>query len=126
VFRKLAAQKESRIEEGQLMCDHVHMMIPIQSKYAVSQVVGFIRGKSAIPLARTYGECRLNFVGQHFQARGHLPRIQGLFTYRACRNLNAIPIGLGPDTLNKEVDEGPYLRRKMPIREIHSIDMALQ
>ena len=55
VFRKLALQKESRIEEGHLMLDHVHMMISIPPKYAVSQVVGFIKGKSAIHLARTYG-----------------------------------------------------------------------
>ena len=52
VFRKLAEQKESRIEEGHLMSDHVHMMISIPPKYAVSQVVGFIKGKSAIHLAR--------------------------------------------------------------------------
>jgi putative transposase len=70
VFRKLAVQKESRIEEGHLMPDHVHMMISIPPKYAVSQVVGFIKGKSAIHLARTYGERKRNFVGQSFWARG--------------------------------------------------------
>ena len=56
VFRKLAEQKESRIEEGHLLPDHVHMMIAIPPKYAVSQVIGFIKGKSAIHLARVYGE----------------------------------------------------------------------
>ena len=66
VFRKLAAQKESRIEEGHLMPDHVHMMISIPPKYAVSQVVGYIKGKSAIHLARVYRERKRNFVGQHF------------------------------------------------------------
>ena len=71
VFRKLALQKESRIEEGHLLVDHVHMMISIPPKYAVSQVVGFIKGKSAIHLARTYGERKRNFVGQHFWARGY-------------------------------------------------------
>ena len=71
MFRKLALQKESRIEEGHLMLDHVHMMISIPPKYAVSQVVGFIKGKSAIHLARTYGERKRNFVGQHFWARGY-------------------------------------------------------
>jgi len=71
VFRKRALQKESRIEEGHLMPDHVHMMISIPPKYAVSQVVGFIKGKSAIHLARTYGERKRNFVGQHFWARGY-------------------------------------------------------
>ncbi len=63
VFRRLARQKESRIEEGHLMSDHVHMMIAIPPKYAVSQVIGFIKGRSAIHLARVYGERRRNFVG---------------------------------------------------------------
>src|SRR5438445_2878556 len=71
VFKKLAQQKESRIEEGHLMVDHVHMMIAIPPKYAVSQVVGFIKGKSAIHLARVYGERRRNSEGQHFWARGY-------------------------------------------------------
>ena len=70
VFRTLAQHKESRIEEGHLMVDHVHMMIVIPPKYAVSQVVGYIKGKSAIHLARVYGEKKRNFVGQHFWARG--------------------------------------------------------
>jgi putative transposase len=70
VFRKLAAQKESRIEEGHLQPDHVHMLISIPPKYAVSQVVGYIKGKSAIHIARVYGERKQNFVGQSFWARG--------------------------------------------------------
>ena len=53
------------------MPDHVHIMIAIPPKYAVSQVVGFIKGKSAIHLARVYGERKRNFVGQHFWARGY-------------------------------------------------------
>ena len=71
VFRQLAAQRESRVEEGHLMPDHVHMLVSIPPKYAVSQVVGFIKGKSAIHLARVYGERKRNFVGQHFWARGY-------------------------------------------------------
>ncbi len=71
VFRRLAQQKESRIEEGHLVSDHVHMLIAIPPKYAVSQVVGYIKGKSAIHLARTYGERKRNFTGQHFWARGY-------------------------------------------------------
>ena len=70
VFRQLALQKESRIDEGHLLADHVHMLIAIPPKYAVAQVVGFIKGKSAIHLARVYGERKRNFVGQHFWARG--------------------------------------------------------
>ena len=71
VFRRRAQQKESRIEEGHLCVDHVHMMIAIPPKYAVSQVIGFIKGKSAIHLGRVYGERKRNFVGQHFWARGY-------------------------------------------------------
>lgn len=69
VFRRLAEQKESRVEEGHLMPDHVHMMLGIPPKYAVSQVVGYIKDKSAIHLARVYGEHKRNFVGQSFWAR---------------------------------------------------------
>jgi putative transposase len=71
VLRRLATQKESRIEEGHLMPDHVHMLIAIPPKHAVSQVIGYIKGKSAIHVARVYGENRRNFVGQHFWARGY-------------------------------------------------------
>ena len=70
VFLRLAEQKESQIKEGHLRPDHVHMMIAIPPKYAVSQVIGFIKGKSAIHLARVYGERKQNFVVQHFWARG--------------------------------------------------------
>ncbi|PPV04666.1 IS200/IS605 family transposase [Xanthomonas axonopodis] len=71
VFRRLAEQKESRVEEGHLMPDHVHMMLRIPPKLAVSQVVGYIKGKSAIHLARVYAERKRNFAGQHFWARGY-------------------------------------------------------
>ena len=72
VFRRLAEQKQCRNEQGHLMPDHVHMMIAIPPKYAVSEVVGFIKGKSAIHLARVYRERKQNFVGQHFWARGYM------------------------------------------------------
>ncbi len=71
VFRCLAEQKQSRVEEGHLMSDHVHMLLRIPPKYAVSQVVGYIKGKSAIHLARVYGERKRSFVGQSFWARGY-------------------------------------------------------
>jgi putative transposase len=71
VFHQLAGHKESRIEEGHLMLDHVHMMVSIPPKYSVSQVVGYIKGKSAIQIARRYMERKRNFVGQHFWARGY-------------------------------------------------------
>jgi len=71
VFRNLARQRESAIEEGHIMSDHVHMMISIPPKYSVAQVVGYIKGKSAIHIARTYVGRDRNFVGQHFWARGY-------------------------------------------------------
>jgi len=71
VFHQLAKQKESRIEEGHLIVDHVYMLFSIPPKYAVSQVVGFIKGKSTIHMARVYGERRRNFVCQHFWSRGY-------------------------------------------------------
>src|SRR5574337_1123000 len=71
VFRRLAEQKECRVEEGHLMSDHVHMLVSIPPKHSVSQVVGYLKGKSAIHIARTYGGKRRNFVGEHFWARGY-------------------------------------------------------
>ena len=66
VFHRLAEQKESKIEEGHMMPDHVHMMISVPPKYAVSQVIGFIKGKSAIHVARVYGENRRELRGAAF------------------------------------------------------------
>jgi putative transposase len=77
VFHRLARQKESLIEEGHLMPGHVHMMISIPPKYAVSQVVGFIKGKSAIHIARLYAGRKQNYVGQHFWARGYFASTVG-------------------------------------------------
>lgn len=71
VFRELAERSGCRIEEGHLMVDHVHMLISIPPKYSVAQVVGYIKGKSAIHIARTYVGKRQNFTGEHFWARGY-------------------------------------------------------
>ena len=71
VFRALAEQKECRIEEGHLMGDHVHMLLSIPPKYSVAQVVGFIKGKAAIHIARTFMGRRKNYTGHHFWARGY-------------------------------------------------------
>ena len=69
---QLATQKVCEIVGGHLMPDHVPMMIVIPPKLAVSQVVGYLKDKSAIHLARVYGERKRNFVGQHFWARGYV------------------------------------------------------
>jgi len=71
VFHDLARQRECEIKEGRLLLDHVHMMISIPPKYSVAQVVGFIKGKSAISIARTYMGRKRNFKGQSFWARGY-------------------------------------------------------
>ncbi len=71
ILKDLASQKECTIEEGHLMSDHVHILISIPPKYSVAQIVGFIKGKSAISIARTYFGRRKNFTGQSFWARGY-------------------------------------------------------
>ena len=71
VFRDLALRKESQIVEGHLRLDHVHVLVSIPPKHSVSEVVGFIKGKSAIHIARTFASRRRNFVGQSFWARGY-------------------------------------------------------
>jgi len=71
VLRELAEQRECRIEEGHLMPDHVHMLISIPPKYSVAQAIGYIKGKSAIHVARTFMGKKRNFVGQHLWARGY-------------------------------------------------------
>lgn len=62
-LKDLARQRECKIEEGHLMPDHVHILISIPPEYSVAQIVGFIKGKSAISIARTYMGRRKNFTG---------------------------------------------------------------
>ncbi|HCC36803.1 MAG TPA: IS200/IS605 family transposase [Treponema sp.] len=71
IFHELARQRESKILEGHICPDHIHMLIEIPPKYAVSAVEGYIKGKSAIMIARTYLGKRQNFSGQNFWARGY-------------------------------------------------------
>ena len=77
VLRELATQKESEVIQGTLKTDHVHMVVSIPPKYSVSQVLGYVKGKSAIWVARTTGSKR-NFVGQNFWARGYCVSTIGL------------------------------------------------
>jgi putative transposase len=130
VFRKLALQKESKVEEGHLMPDHVHMLLSVPPKYAVSQVVGFIKGKSAIHLARVYGERKRNFVGQHFWGSGFFVNTVGrdeeaIRAYirnqekedqrlRADEPLALIMPPSGGSKLN-----GPRQRPLLPLRAVH-------
>jgi putative transposase len=83
VFRELARHKESEVEEGHLMGDHVHMLVSIPPKYSVAQVVGYMKGKSAIHIARTYMGKRQNFIGQNFWCRS--PKV------RPCQRIWRVP-----------------------------------
>ena len=70
IFHELARQKECRILEGHLLPDHVHICIAIPPKHPVSSVIGFLKGKSAIAIARLNGKEK-NFSGEQFWARGY-------------------------------------------------------
>lgn len=78
VFHELAEQRDCKIVEGHLMPDHVHMCISIPPKYAVSSVVGYLKGKSAIAIARRFGGRKRNFTGESFWARGYFVSTVGL------------------------------------------------
>ena len=78
VLRELASHKECEILEGKMMADHIHMLIAIPPKYAVSQIIGYLKGKSAIHIARNYGGRRKNFTGEHFWARGYYVSTVGM------------------------------------------------
>ena len=78
VFHELARQKECRIVEGHLMPDHVHMCIEIPPKYSVASVIGFMKGKSAIAIARQFKGKQRNFSGESFWARGYAVSTVGL------------------------------------------------
>ena len=78
LFHELAKQRESEILEGHLCLDHVHMMIRIPPKYSVSHVVGYIKGKSAIRVARDHMGRQRSFKGYHFWARGYFVSTVGI------------------------------------------------
>ena len=78
ILHELADQKECKILEGHLMTDHVHMCISIPPKYSVSNVVGYIKGKSAISIARRFMGKSRNFGGESFWARGYFVSTVGL------------------------------------------------
>jgi putative transposase len=71
VLHELARQRECKIIEGHFCIDHIHLCIEIPPKHSVSEVVGFIKGKSAIAIARDVQGRASNFVGQSFWARGY-------------------------------------------------------
>lgn len=70
-FHELAAQRGCKIVEGHMVQDHVHMMIQIPPKLSVAETVGYIKGKSAIAVARQFGGRKKNFNGEKLWARGY-------------------------------------------------------
>ena len=78
IFRELAQHREAKVVEGHLMVDHVHMCLSIPPKHSVSSVVGYIKGKSAISIARHFGGRQRNFTGEVFWARGYFVSTDGL------------------------------------------------
>ena len=70
-FHELARQKGCQIVEGHMSGDHVHMCISIPPKYAVSEVIGYLKGKSAIAVARQFAGRKKNFSGERFWSRGY-------------------------------------------------------
>ena len=78
ILHDLARRKGVVIEEGHLMPDHIHMCVSIPPKYAVSNIVGYLKGKSAISIARKFKGRQRNFTGEHFWARGYFVSTVGL------------------------------------------------
>ena len=78
ILHELAKQKGIEILEGHLMKDHVHMCLSVPPKFAVSNVVGYLKGKSAIAIARKFRGRQRNFNGEHFWARGYFVSTVGL------------------------------------------------
>jgi putative transposase len=78
ILHELANRKGAEILEGHMMRDHVHMCISIPPKYSVSHIVGYIKGKSAIAIARKFRGKQRNFNGEHFWARGYFVSTVGL------------------------------------------------
>lgn len=72
MFHALAKQKECQIHEGHVMPDHVHMLLSIPPKHAVASIIGFLKGKCAIAIARRFSGKERNFTGEHFWARGYM------------------------------------------------------
>ena len=85
IFHALARQKECQILEGHLMPDHVHVCIAIPPKYAVASVIGSLKGKSAIAIAKQLCGKERNFTGEHLWARGYAVSTVGFELEQVCQ-----------------------------------------
>lgn len=102
VFHELAQQKDSKIVEGHMIADHVHMCISIPPKYSVAQVIGYVKGKSAIAVARQYGGRKRNFNGESLWARGYAVSTVGFELEEVVRYIK------GQNKRDQQEDEGDF------------------
>lgn len=78
ILRKLCEYKGVKILEGKACIDHIHLCISIPPKYAVSTIVGYLKGKTAMMVFERYSKVKRNFKGQSFWARGYYVSTVGL------------------------------------------------
>ncbi len=78
IVRKLCEYKGVKILEGQACIDHIHLCISVPPKYALSTMVGYLKGKSAMVVFEKYSKVKRNFKGHSFWARGYYVSTVGL------------------------------------------------
>jgi putative transposase len=78
IIRELCRQKGIEILEGNVQVDHIHLVLSIPPKYAVSHVVGYLKGKSAVAIFDQYAQLKKRYWGRHFWARGYCVGTVGL------------------------------------------------
>ena len=83
MLRKLCAYKEIEILEAEARKDHVHMLLNIPPKYSISQVMGYLKGKSSLMIYEKYANLKYKYGNRHFWCRGYYVSTVG-------RNKNAI------------------------------------
>ena len=83
MLRKLCAYKEIEILEAEARKDHVHMLLSIPPKYSISQVMGYLKGKSSLMIYEKYANLKYKYGNRHFWCRGYYVSTVG-------RNKNAI------------------------------------
>ncbi|MBE9594816.1 MAG: IS200/IS605 family transposase [Proteobacteria bacterium] len=78
ILRRLCEYKQIEIIAGTACADHIHMCLSIPPKFAVSTIVGYLKGKSTMIMFEKYSSLRRNFRGHHFWARGYYVNTVGL------------------------------------------------
>ena len=78
IIKQLCEWKKVEILEGNVQADHIHLVVSFPPKYAISEVVGFLKGKSAIKMFDMHSELKRRFWGRHFWAKGYCVSTVGL------------------------------------------------